>query len=799
MSGFRQDFAFAVRSLVRSPGFAAVAIVSLGLGIAANTTIFSVSDGFIFRPLPFPDPDRLVQIWLTNPAEGWDEMSLSVVAADAFKEAPSLQSSSVFTEQGFNLSGTDRPDRVMGARVENEFFALLGFDAMAGRLFAADEDGPGGARVAVLSERLWERRFGRDRSIVGGQIRLDGVPYTVVGIAPADLKIPSIETDLWIPFIPDSAEMSPTTRPLALLARIRPDRTVEDLKPEVEAIASRLGDAYGVYAGLGGTIETIENDMYGPEFHRAIVILMLTVLFVLLIACANIANLLLARATGRQREIAVRAALGAGRRRLARQLLTESVVLAFLGGALGVLLSIWGIDALVSVIPAEAPRVDEIALNGRALAWTAFLCVMSGVVFGLAPAIQATRPDLAGSLKEGGARGATVGRSRSRLRSALVVAEFALALVLLVCAGLMIKGYRMINAGDPGFDARNVLTMWIDLPQLKYADDAAVLGFQERLIESARQLPGVEDAMLGSGLPMGGSNARPLKILGRPLPPSGQNPMIFTKTITPGYFETFRVPIVEGRALEDRDREDGRPVALVNQAFAREHFPDGSPVGHMIEIEGATREIVGVAGDTRDWGMDEEPPVSGYLPYRQEPSRGMYLALRTPADSAQVAPAVQAMVARLDPDQPVSDIQTMERIVHDFMSGERIMSQLLGIFSALALVLAAVGVYGVMAYSVGQRTHEIGIRTALGAEARDIRRMVLKQGLALGGIGIAIGLLAAAGATRFLGYFLLGVDPLDPWTFGGVSAVLLVTVLIASLVPAARATRVDPMVALRYE
>jgi putative ABC transport system permease protein len=341
--------------------------------------------------------------------------------------------------------------------------------------------------------------------------------------------------------------------------------------------------------------------------------------------------------------------------------------------------------------------------------------------------------------------------------------------------------------------------MWIDLPQLKYADDAAVLGFQERLIESARQLPGVEDAMLGSGLPMGGSNARPLKILGRPLPPSGQNPMIFTKTITPGYFETFRVPIVEGRALEDRDREDGRPVALVNQAFAREHFPDGSPVGHMIEIEGATREIVGVAGDTRDWGMDEEPPVSGYLPYRQEPSRGMYLALRTPADSAQVAPAVQAMVARLDPDQPVSDIQTMERIVHDFMSGERIMSQLLGIFSALALVLAAVGVYGVMAYSVGQRTHEIGIRTALGAEARDIRRMVLKQGLALGGIGIAIGLLAAAGATRFLGYFLLGVDPLDPWTFGGVSAVLLVTVLIASLVPAARATRVDPMVALRYE
>jgi putative ABC transport system permease protein len=799
VSGFRQDLAFAVRSLLRSPGFAAVAIVSLGLGIAANTTIFSVSDGFIFRPLPFPDSDRLALIWLTNPAEGWDEMSLSVVAADALKEAPSLQASSVFTEQGFNLSGTDRPDRVIGARVEREFFALLGFDALHGRLFAPDEDGPGGARVAVLSERLWERRFGRDPSLVGGQIRLDGVPYTVVGIAPGALKIPSIETDLWIPFIPDSSEMDPATRPFALLARIRPDRTLDDLTPEVEAIATRLGDAYGVYAGLGGRAETLENDMYGPEFQRAIAILMLTVLFVLLIACANLANLLLARATGRQREIAVRAALGAGRRRLARQLLTESVVLAFFGGALGVLLSIWGIDALVSVIPAEAPRVDEIALNGRALAYTAFLCVMSGVVFGLAPAIQATRPDLAGSLKEGGARGATFGRSRSRLRSALVVAEVALALVLLVCAGLMIKGYRSINAGDPGFDARSVLTMWIDLPELKYADDAAVLGFQERLIESAERLPGVENAMLGSGLPMGGSTARPLTIVGRPLPPSGQSPMIFTKTVTPGYFETFRVPIVEGRALDDRDREDGRPVALVNQAFAREHFPDGSPVGRMIEIEGVAREIVGVAGDTRDWGMDEEAPVSGYVPYRQEPSRGMFLALRTPADSARVAPAVQAMVARLDPDQPVSDIQTMERVVHDFMSGERIMSQLLGIFSALALVLAAVGVYGVMAYSVGQRTHEIGIRTALGAEARDIRRMVLRQGLTLGGIGIAIGLLAAAGATRFLGYFLLGINPLDPWTFGGVSAVLLVTILVASWVPAARATRVDPMVALRYE
>jgi putative ABC transport system permease protein len=420
-------------------------------------------------------------------------------------------------------------------------------------------------------------------------------------------------------------------------------------------------------------------------------------------------------------------------------------------------------------------------------------------VFGLAPAIQATRPDLTGSLKEGGARGATTGRARSRLRSALVVAEVALALVLLVCAGIMIKGYRTIYSRDPGFDARGVLTMWIELPELKYADDAAVLGFQERLIDEARQLPGVEEAMLGTGLPQGGSTARPVAIVGRALPPSGQKPMIFTKTITPGYFETFRVPIVEGRALDERDREAGRPVALVNQAFAREHFPDESPVGRMIELEGVTREIVGVAADTRDWGMDEEAPVSGYLPYRQEPSRGMFLALRTPADSARVAPAVQAMVARLDPDQPISAIRTMEQIVDDFASGERIMSQLLGIFAALALILAAVGVYGVMAYSVGQRTHEIGIRAALGAEARDIRRMVLRQGLTIGGIGIAIGLLAAAGATRFLGYFLLGVNPLDPWTFGGVSAVLLATVLVASWIPARRATRVEPTVALRYE
>jgi putative ABC transport system permease protein len=363
----------------------------------------------------------------------------------------------------------------------------------------------------------------------------------------------------------------------------------------------------------------------------------------------------------------------------------------------------------------------------------------------------------------------------------------------------MIKGYRTIYSGDPGFDARGVLTMWIELPELKYADDAAVLGFQERLIDEARQLPGVEEAMLGTGLPQGGSTARPVAIVGRALPPSGQKPMIFTKTITPGYFETFRVPIVEGRALDERDREDGRPVALVNQAFAREHFPDESPVGRMIELEGVTREIVGVAADTRDWGMDEEAPVSGYLPYRQEPSRGMFLALRTPADSARVAPAVQAMVARLDPDQPISAIRTMEQIVDDFASGERIMSQLLGIFAALALILAAVGVYGVMAYSVGQRTHEIGIRAALGAEARDIRRMVLRQGLTIGGIGIAIGLLAAAGATRFLGYFLLGVNPLDPWTFGGVSAVLLATVLVASWIPARRATRVEPTVALRYE
>jgi putative ABC transport system permease protein len=798
MSGWRQDVAFAIRSLVRSPGFAAVAIVSLGLGIAANTTIFSIVDAFVIRPLPYEDVDRLTLVWLTNPAEGWDEMDLSVVAAEAFAEAPSLTASAITDNQGFNLSGIDRPDRVIGARVGQAFFGLLGVEPLRGRFFAEGEDGPGGARVAVLSERAWERRFGRDPALVGGQIRLDGVPYTVVGIAPSKLKLPAQRTELWIPFIPDSAEQVPAWRGLSMIARIDSDRGPDDLRPEIQAIAARLADTYTPYAGLGGGIEALKDELYGDEFNRAMAILMLAVLFVLLIACANLANLQLARATGRQREIAVRAALGAGRRRLARQLLTESVVLALAGGLLGVVLSIWGIHALVSVIPADAPRADEIALNGRVLAYTALLCVAAGIGFGLAPALQATRPDLASSLKEGGARGATAGRARSRLRSTLVVAEVALALVLLVCAGIMIKGYRSINAGDPGFEPRGVLTMWIDLPEIKYPDDPAVFGFQDRLLEAVSGLPRVESATLASDVPFVGSNARPFTLVGRPVP-GEQQPRIFTRTITPGYFETFGVPIVEGRGFEAADREEGRQVTIVNQTFVRRFLPEGNAVGERVEIDGVTREIVGVAGDTYDWGMDNEIPVSGYIPYRQETSRGMYLAVSTPADSAQMVHAVQSQVTRIDPDQPVSSVRTMEQRLVDFNRGEEIMSQLLGIFAAIALVLAAVGVYGVMAYSVGQRTHEIGIRSALGAQAGDVRRMVLRQGLLLGGIGIGIGLLAAAGMTRMMGYFLLGVNPLDPQTFGGVAAVLLVTIAVASWVPATRATRVDPMIALRYE
>jgi putative ABC transport system permease protein len=651
--------------------------------------------------------------------------------------------------------------------------------------------------VAVLNHSFWERRFGADPKVVGSSIMLDGANYTVVGVAPRGFAYPDRTVEFWTPLQLKSTDAR-TNHYLEVIGRLRPGSSMKRVTAELQAIAARQGSMYPEDAGNDVSLVTLSDAFYGPEFHQGATLSTLAVIFVLLIACANVANLLLARATSRGRELALRTALGAERTRLVRQLLTESVVLALVGGVLGTLLSIGGIKAFVSIIPPDFVGTERIALNGRALLFTLAISVGAGIVFGILPALQATRGNINNALREGG-RSGTMGVRRNRLGASLVIAELSLALVLLISAGLLIKGTIRMQRRDLGFDPKNVLTFRVTLPVSQYADSVAVVRAEEEIIRRLGAIPGVLSAGATTTLPMRGGSGTSYSIEGEPKPEAGKETFVQFRATTPDYFSAMKVSIVRGRAFTAEDRAGTTRILLVNEAFANRHWPNADPIGKRVVFSTGSWEIVGIVRDSRDFGPEDEPPRMVYFPALQRYYRGLSYVVRSAGDPSMLTAAVREAVSGVDRTLPTYAVQTMTSIVDQELQGPKIMPRLLGVFGAIALLLAVIGVYGVMSYSVSQRTQEVGIRIALGAQRGDILRMVLRQGGLISLIGLGLGLAMAAGSTRTLSSFLLGVSAFDIQVFAGVTIALALAALAATWLPARKAVSVDPLVALRSE
>jgi putative ABC transport system permease protein len=797
MREFLKELVLAGRALRKSPGFFAAAVVSLALGIAANATIFAAIDVFLVRPLPYHDPDRLVQVWTTVPERGWDEEGVSVPEFADWQRDVHHLSLSGYTQTSYSLAGTEFPERLIGYQTRN-LFPVLGVPAALGRTLGPADETAGNENVALLSYNFWQRRFNGDPAIIGKTLLLNGQAYTAVGVMPQHFSFPRNGVDLWTPLVVTGKETR-DDRSLFVLGRVVANSNQQQGTTELTGVVTRMAREYPE-SNAGYSVRTVrlDHDVYDETFRQASLICSVAVAFVLLIACANVANLLLARGAVRGRELAVRAALGAGRWRIIRQLLAESVLLALAGGLLGLLLSIWGVRGLVSLMPAQFPGVDEIAVNGRLVVYTFGISLLSSLVFGLAPALSASRADMYSSLRETGRTG-SAGKGQGRLRKIFVVAEISLALVLLISAGLLIKASIQLQMTDLGFEPRGLLTARVALPEATYPDSGTVISFYDNLVSRLNGIAGVSIAGATSTLPMNGGAGDYYTIEGEPVPEKGKEPLVQVRCITPGYLEAMHMPLIKGRSITAEDRPEGRRVALVNEAMVRQHWPSTEPLGHRIVMSGQAYEIVGVVADARDFGPDDPPPTLVYVSEFQRSFRNMSLVLRTDRDPAALASSLREAVRAGDPGLPIYDLQTMDELVTNQQRGDRIMPRLLGIFGGVALVLAVLGVYSVMAYMVTQRTREMGIRLALGAEGRDIRSLVVKQGIRLATMGTVIGLALAAASTRALSSFLFGVSAFDPLVFGGVTAALVGAALLASLIPAARASRVSPLVALKSE
>ncbi|MEK6288978.1 MAG: ABC transporter permease [Acidobacteriota bacterium] len=798
MQTLLQDLRFAARILARKPGFTLIAIVTLSLGIGANTAIFSVVNSVLLQPLPYPDPERLVTMRSNQSLPDLEDIR-------AQSQSFEYLGGSVMQAQDY--TSESEPLQVQAALVNADLFKALGARAAIGRTLSDEEDRFGGDQVVVLSHGFWQRHFGGDANIAGRTLQLSGKSYTVIGVMPADFVMPTEVPDLWasVRVVNPIAAQFRGVHFLRTYLKLKPGVSLSEALAEMEGIDQRLAQQYPEENKGRRTVLLSLQERVVANSRSALLVLFGAVGLVLLIACANFANLLLARAAARRQEIVIRAALGAGRGRLVRQMLTESTLLSVLGGAGGLVLAKWGIDLLIALKPPDLPRLASIGIDGWVLAFTLGVSVLTGVVFGLAPALSASKLDVNEALKEGG-RAATGGVARHRVRSLLVVSEIALALVLLIGAGLLIKSLWRLQTMDPGLNPENLLTMRVELPEARYKEIPKQTQFRERALDAINSLPGVQAAMI-SELPMSGDRLMHNFVIdGRPPVGPGEEPELETRTVAGDYFRTMGIPLLQGRDFAPQDRADAPAVGLVNESFLREYFPNESPIGARIAwARGTTRRwmtIIGVVGDVKHYGLGlPELPAfyNTYLQQDQPWKRWMYLAVRADGNTGALAGQVKDRIWSVDKQIPLTKLRAMTDVMATSLAAQRFNMTLMGIFAAVALVLAAVGTYGVISYSVTQRTHEIGIRMALGAESRDVLRIVLRQGLQLALLGVAIGIGAAFALTRVLSSLLYGVSATDPVIFVSISLILTGVALGATFIPARRATKVDPMIALRYE
>jgi len=809
IQNFAQDVRYGVRMLRQAPAFTAIAVGTLALGIGASTAIFSIVDAVLLRSLPYPDPDQIVLLFHV-PVNQPDALQ-----GISFRDFTECQAQNrVFSEVAGNafhdltLTGAGEPAIVNTADVTPEIFPLLNAKPLLGRTLLPEDGKPGAAAVAVLSEDLWRSRFGANPDLVGRSIALDMRSFTVVGILPATFRYPEFapHQEVWISVRQDPLFGPRTTQPgvrlLGGIARLKPGVSLTEAQAEMRTLGARLAKEFPVEdSGLTIRLRPYRETVVA-NLRRALLILLSAVSLLLLIACANIANLLLSKATSRGREVAVRIALGASRARIVRQLLTESALLGLLGGVAGVLLAVWAVWSLHSFVPSEVAQISSIHVRGRVLVFALLLSLATALAFGLVPALLATPSNLQTNFKEGGQRAGR--RGGQRVRSFLAIAEISLAMVLLVAGGLLIRSFALVTSVNPGFDPNNVTEAEVSLPQFQYSTPQQWTAFSNQLLPRLQAQPGMQDSALAAPLPMDrqGQATFAFSIVGNPPLPPGQSITANYSTVSPGYFHVMRIPLARGRLFSEQDSSSSPNVAIISDTLARRYFPNENPIGRQMRFgfppnDNVSRQIVGVVGDVRDVALSKEPGPMMYVPFAQAPLYGGEVVVRSSLGTSSVAASIREVVHSIDKNLPVTDIEPFRDVLGQSTARERFRTFLLGSFSTIALVLAAVGIFGVISYSVAQRTHEIGIRMALGAQRRDVQRLVLGQGAKLALLGSGIGVVLAFLLTRLIASLLFGVSTTDPLTFGASVIVLLGVAITASYVPTRRAMRVDPIVALR--